>query len=119
MHDQTVSVHRYLGLHRVPLLLAAVMRPSLTLVPGSRYLLFGGVEEGFEAGEEGLHLLKGPQPGGPLMQFTGQRQDSLHQRLEHPYVVKHVGLPQVEEEAQQGGGHLEPVVHMQHQEPVP
>ena len=59
MKDQAVGVHRYLGLYGVPFLLAAVVGPPLTLVPGPRDLLLGGVQEGLEAQEEGLQFVEG------------------------------------------------------------
>ncbi len=49
--DQALRVHGYLGLDRVPLLLSTVMGPPLTLVPGPRYLLLRGVQEGLKVGE--------------------------------------------------------------------
>jgi len=114
VEDQAVGVHRYLGLDRVSLLLAAVVCSPLGLVFGSRDLLFCGVQEGLEAREEGLQVVKGSQPPGCPVELPGQRQDLGYQGFKYAYVFEHVGLSEVEEEAQQGGGHVEPVVHEQH-----
>ena len=53
----------------------------------------------------------------PLPKKIHQRAGRLdlgYQGFKHAYVFEHVGLSEVEEEAQQGGGHVEPVVHQQH-----
>ena len=99
MEDQTISVHRYLGLDGVPFLLTAVMRPSLTLSPGPRDLLLSSIQKGLEAREEGLHLLEVSQPLSSLVKFPGQRQGLLDQWLEYAYVFEDVALAEAEEVA--------------------
>jgi len=118
VEDQAGLVHGYLGLDGVPFLLAAVVCSPLTLVLGPGDLLLGGVKEGLEAGEELLQVLEGSPSFGSPVYLLGQRQDRLHQWLEYAYVLEHVALSEVEEEAQEGGGYVEAAVHMQHQEPV-
>ena len=101
MHDYASLSHGDLGLDRVPLLLATVMCPPLTLVPGARDLLLGGVQEGLEAGEMLLYFLKGSQSLGGLVDLAGERQGFSDQWLEFAYVLEDVGLAQVEEAAQE------------------
>ena len=86
MDDQAIHVHRYLRLDRLLFLLAGVMRSPLALCLGSRDLLFCGVEEGFEAWKECLHLVKGSQPPDFLVEPPWQRQGLFHMGLEHAYI---------------------------------
>jgi len=72
----------------------------MSLVPGPRDRLLGGVEEGLEAGEELLQLLEDPQAPGSPVELTGQRQGLFDQGLEDAYVLEDVGLSEVEEVAE-------------------